>query len=170
MDPACGSGVFLVGAFRRLINIWGSLNNWQRPEANTLKELLNQSIYGIEIDRDAIDLTVFSLCLAVCDALQPDVIWQDLRFDRLRGSNLIEADFFQILLDRRQGKSTVLDAGFDVVVGNPPFRSPPSPAGTRLDKERQKEETERPGLPDKQTAYLFLEHSLRYFVLAAEPV
>ena len=36
-DPACGSGVFLVGAFRRLINVWRSQHKWQQPDVNTLK-------------------------------------------------------------------------------------------------------------------------------------
>ena len=49
LDPACGSGIFLVGAFRRLVNIWRSRNNWERPDVNMLKELLRQRIYGIEI-------------------------------------------------------------------------------------------------------------------------
>ncbi len=161
LDPACGSGVFLVGAFRRLVTVWQSRNNWQLPEATTLKNMLGRSIFGIEIDRNAVDLTVFSLCLAVCDALQHDVIWKDLKFDPLRGSNLIKDDFFQVLLDSRQGKSTVLDGGFDVVLGNPPFQSSLSPAAMMIDRQARKKDTERPALPDKQIAYLFLEQSLR---------
>lgn len=94
LDPACGSGVFLVGAFRRIVNIWRSRNNWQRPNVDTLKRILKKSIYGIELDSSAIDLTAFSLSLAICDALQPDVIWQDLKFDYLRKTNLFKADFF----------------------------------------------------------------------------
>ena len=31
LDPACGSGVFLVGAFKRLFNLWRSKNNWKNP-------------------------------------------------------------------------------------------------------------------------------------------
>jgi hypothetical protein len=159
LDPACGSGVFLVGAFRRLINIWRSQNNWQCPDVETLKELLKSRIYGIEIDKNAIDLTAFSLCLAVCDALKPRVIWKELKFDPLRGSNLIEADFFQVLLDCRNGRSTALQDGIDVIVGNPPFGSNLTPAGLELDHCAGKI-PDRPGLPDKQMAYLFLEQAL----------
>jgi hypothetical protein len=161
LDPACGSGVFLVGAFRRLVNIWRSRNNWNRPDVGTLKEILKSSIFGIELDDNATDLTAFSLCLAICDTLQPDVIWNDLKFDPLKGSNLIQADFFQVLLDSRGGKNTVLNAGFDVVIGNPPFGSPLSSAAIEIDKKAHKEESDRPLLPDKQIAYLFLEQTLK---------
>src|SRR5207248_7486599 len=29
LDPACGSGIFLVGAFKRLVIHWRSLHNWE---------------------------------------------------------------------------------------------------------------------------------------------
>lgn len=157
LDPACGSGVFLVGAYRRLVNFWRSRNGWQRPDVDTLKRILSQSIYGIELDPNAIDLTAFSLCLAVCDALQPDVIWRDLKFDPLRRSTLFEKDFFRVLLDSKQGISTALEERFDIVIGNPPFESNLSPAGTEVDRIAKKQ---RGSLPDKQAAYLFLEQAL----------
>ena len=160
LDPAGGSGVFLVGAFRRLVNVWRSRNGWQRPDANTLKSILKGCIYGIELDSNAIDLTSFSLSLAICDALQPDVIWRDLKFEPLRKSNLFEADFFSVLLESRQGESTVFEKRFDVIIGNPPFESKLSTAGKEVNKVAQQQDTNRGKLPDKQTAYLFLEQAL----------
>ncbi len=159
LDPACGSGIFLVGAFKRLINVWRSQNNWQRPEVDTLKTILRQSIYGIEVDRNAIHLTSFSMCLAICDALQPNVIWEDLKFDRLRESNLLEADFFNVLLDFQQTEPTILQERFDVIIGNPPFESKLSAPGVEIDRAAQSQDNKRGTLPDKQSAYLFLEQS-----------
>ncbi|MBF4482106.1 HsdM family class I SAM-dependent methyltransferase [Dehalococcoides mccartyi] len=159
IDPACGSGIFLVGAFKRLINIWRSQNNWQRPDVDTLKSILKQSIFGIELDRDAIHLTAFSMCLAICDALQPNVIWEELKFDKLRESNLLEADFFNALLDLHQDKPSVLQNGFDIVIGNPPFESRLSAAGIEINKAAQHKDNERGKLPDNQLAYLFLEQA-----------
>ena len=52
----------------------------------TLKAILRNQIFGVELEPGAVDLTAFSLALAVCDSLQPNVIWSELRFDRLRGS------------------------------------------------------------------------------------
>ena len=159
LDPACGSGIFLVGAFKRLINIWRSQNNWQRPDVDTLKGILKQSIFGVEVDRDAIHLTAFSMCLAICDALQPNVIWEELKLDKLRESNLLEADFFNALLDFHQGKSSVLQKGFDIVIGNPPFESRLSAAGMEINRAAQRQDKKRGILPDNQLAYLFLEQA-----------
>ena len=160
LDPACGSGVFLVGAFRRLINVWRSRHKWQRPDVKTLKDILRRSIYGVELDKDAIHLTAFSLSLAVCDALQPEVIWGELKFDPLHKSNLFEADFFDLLYDTRQSKQTFLTDGFDIVIGNPPFESALTDVGEKIEQFAEKQDKRRGALPDKQTAYLFLEQAL----------
>ena len=159
LDPACGSGIFLVGAFRRLIDIWRSQNNWQRPDVDTLKGILKRSIYGIELESSAIDLTAFSMCLAICDALQPDVIWKNLKFDKLRESNLIKADFFSVLLDFYRDKTGVIKDGFDVVIGNPPFESKLSEDGGEVNQVALRQDSKRGALPDKQSAYLFLEQA-----------
>ncbi|MCK5109227.1 MAG: N-6 DNA methylase, partial [Methanosarcinales archaeon] len=66
LDPACGSGVFLVDAFRRLV--------WKRrlKLGRTLNHdeiyhiLLNQ-IYGVDIEQGAIEVTAFSLYLALLE-------------------------------------------------------------------------------------------------------
>ncbi len=73
LDPACSSGVFLVGAYRRLVNAWRARNEWRKPDVGTLKSILRDQIFGVELSRDAVDLTAFSLALAVCASLQPKV-------------------------------------------------------------------------------------------------
>ncbi len=157
LDPACGSGVFLVGAFRRLVTHWRSKHRWRQPDVETLKAILTRSIFGVELDSGAVDLAAFSLSLAVCDALKPDVIWSELRFDPLRGRNLHERDFFDFVLDRRDETQADTLGKFDIVVGNPPFESTLTDAGKKLN---DKATSERGRLPDKQAAYLFLEQSL----------
>ncbi len=153
LDPACGSGVFLVGAFRRLVAVYRSMHK-KAPAVNTLKAILKNQIFGVETDANAVDLTVFSLALAVCDSLQPNVIWNELRFDRLRGQNIIESDFFEI----GNGDECSSSIGtFDVVIGNPPFESDFSKAAHFVNNSRI---SERGAFPDKQIAYLFLEHSI----------
>lgn len=160
LDPACGSGVFLVGALKRLINVWRSRHGWRKPDVQTLKRILGSSIYGVELDPNAVHLTVFSLSLAVCDALQPDVIWRELKFDPLHKSNLLEADFFKLCENARQDKPALPAGGFDIVIGNPPFESKLTPAGENIDRLAKQRDNSRGSLPDKQTAYLFLEQTL----------
>jgi len=166
LDPACGSGIFLVGAFKRLINVSRSQNNWQRPEVDTLKRILRYSIFGVEVDEYAIHLTSFSMCLAICDALQPKVIWDELKFDKLRNSNLLKADFFNILLDFQQKNPTILQERFDVIIGNPPFESRLSAPGVQINSAAQRQDKKRGVLPDRQSAYLFLEQA--YSILRSE--
>jgi len=160
LDPACGSGVFLIGAFKRLINLWRSKNNWKNPTVEKLKKTLRTCIYGVDLDRNAVDLTAFSLSLAICDALRPNVIWNELKFDYLRDSNLFESDFFDLLLDFQNGDQNILDEKFDIVIGNPPFESELTEAGEKVDQVIQHQDCSRGLLPDKQTAYLFLEQAL----------
>ncbi len=119
IDVSCGSGVFLVTVFKRLVQWWqkerfdktGKLIN---PEIDDLKAILLNSIYGVDIEADSVRLSVFSLSIALCDMLKPTEIWTKLRFEDLRQKNIYEGDFFQYLkdTDKRQ---------FDLVIGNPPF-------------------------------------------------
>lgn len=160
LDPACGSGVFLVGAFKRLINLWRSKNNWDNPTVENLKKTLRTCIYGVDLDQNAVDLTAFSLSLAICDALRPNVIWKDLKFDYLRDSNLFESDFFDLILVFRDGDQNILDKKFDIVIGNPPFESQLTEAGKEIDKIAEKQDSSRKTCPDNQVAYLFLEQAL----------
>ena len=156
LDPACGSGVFLVGAFRRLVAHWRTQHAWREPTVDELKGLLSFSIHGVEVEETAVDLTAFSLALAVCDALKPRVIWKNLKFDKLRGRNLRNGDFFDPAIFGN-GHGHNWPEKFDIVVGNPPFQSSLTPLAKAVDDARGKE---RPPLPDKQAAYLFLEQSL----------
>lgn len=159
LDPACGSGIFLVGAFRRLIAHWRSQNGWGAPDVPTLRAILRDSIFGIELEPGAVDLTAFSLSLAVCDALKPNVIWNELRFDRLRGNNLREADFF----GPPSSSSPRWPETFDVVIGNPPFESKLTEAGKHAARQAANADGLDGGdaVPDKQTAYLFLREAIR---------
>jgi Eco57I restriction-modification methylase len=155
IDPACGSGVFLVAAFRRMIHWWRRRNNWKKPDAENLEELkkiLKNNIFGVDKYEEAVRLTFFSLSLALLDELSPKVIWENLKFDDLLQSNLISKDFFELINDG------FFQAEFDLVIGNPPFVSELTPAAERIEK--QKTNNKRPKLPDNQIALLFLEQAM----------
>ena len=154
LDPTCGSGVFLVGAFRRLIQFWRSKNDWQRPDVQTLKTILKQSIYGVELQEEAVHLTAFSLALAICDALLPKVIWGELRFDKLAGTNLLTGDFFE------QGEKLAAITkgnGFTNIIGNPPFLSKLTVAAKGVFENL---DSQRVTVPDGQMAYFIAQQSM----------
>ena len=94
LDPACGSGVFLVEAYKRLVLHWRSRNAWKRPGKRVVKQLLNR-LRGIDLDEGAVELAAFSLCLALCDALEPRTIRASVRlFPPLAGRTIHRGCFF----------------------------------------------------------------------------
>lgn len=154
LDPTCGSGIFLVGAFRRLIQVWRSKSQWAQPSVADLKKILRGQIFGVEMQAEALRVTAFNLALAVCDALQPNVIWKELRFEKLTGSNLLAGDFFECL-GKLSGNG---QPRFDLVLGNPPFLSRLTPAGAKIEAEEAN--TFGP-VPDRQIAYAVARASMR---------
>lgn len=119
LDPACGSGIFLVKAFQRLVHRWKKANAGAEPRAALLKQLLEYNLFGVDIDPHAVRVASFSLYLAMCDEIDPRFYWQQVRFPRLRGRRLVTADFFR---DDASGFHTHEDkAQYDLVVGNAPW-------------------------------------------------
>lgn len=153
LDPACGSGIFLVGAFKRLIQCWRMANAWKRPTYRDLQSILKNNIFGIDKAPEAVLVAAFSLCVALCEELEPLVIWNELKFDKLQNTNLLNRDFFEIV------ESGEFNNHFDLIIGNPPFHSKlTTNAAKRVEKANSKD---RPKLPYTQLALLFLEQSFR---------
>mgnify|MGYP002409377650 FL=1 len=161
LDPACGSGIFLVGAYKRMIQWWRLKNNWEKPgkeNVEELKQLLQNNIYGCDIENEAVTLTYFSLSLALLDSLSPKEIWGNVHFDNLVGANLLKGDFFKSL---SEGK---LKNDFQLVIGNPPFESKLTYWAGKVDKNERENSPERPIIPDNQIALLFLEQSFKLLI------
>ena len=55
LDPSCGSGIFLVEAYKRLVLHWRSRNGWKQPNVTTLNNLLER-VQGIDIEEGAVEL------------------------------------------------------------------------------------------------------------------
>lgn len=119
LDPACGSGIFLVKSFQRLIQRWKRAHPDKPLAARILKRLLKQNIFGVDKDRHAVRVACFSLYLAMCDEIEPRHYWTQVKFPPMRGRRLICADFFS---ESHAGFRTKKNGGsFDLVVGNAPF-------------------------------------------------
>ena len=158
LDPACGSGIFLVGAFKRMILWWRIRNNWEKPKKENieeLKRLLQKNIFGCDLEDEAVTLSYFSLGLALLDSLSPKEIWRNVHFNNLIGKNLFQGDFFKTLHGEK------LDIDFDLIIGNPPFNSEFTEWADIINKEEKKVCPERPDIPDNQIALLFLEQSFK---------
>jgi hypothetical protein len=123
LDPSCGSGIFLVAALKRMVQ-WQAILNYKAtgqvtyPDIETVKRIVKDNLFGIDIEEDATLISIFSLSIALCDKLSPMQIWNELRFDDLQEDNNIRtADFFSVLTQYQ-------DKAFDLIIGNPPFNPP----------------------------------------------
>ena len=119
-DPACGSGVFLVLAYRRLIELEMAKPGNQTTNLGParLREILEESIYGVERQRDACNVTMFSLILTLLNYVEPPELHanEKFKFPDLLNKRIFCRDFFDPTLPL-----AVPQNGFDVVVGNPPW-------------------------------------------------
>ena len=125
LDPCCGSGGFLVKAFQRLIQRWRNANPGMEPSAPLLRQLLEENIFGVDINPEAIRVSSLSLYLAMCDEIDPKYYWTRVRFPPLRETRLHHRDFFNEdtpeISSRRARNPERTDDGFDIVVGNAPW-------------------------------------------------
>jgi hypothetical protein len=138
LDPACGAGAFLLGAFQHLL-AWHRrcfLNDperharGQRPSlffhprgtweltSDKRREILKNGIFGVDLDPRAVELTRLALGLETA-AGDGDEKIPDLEANVRCGNSLVGTSFEYAKTFRH-----VFDAGgFDAVIGNPPYLS-----------------------------------------------
>ncbi len=116
LDPSCGSGIFLVESYRRLIARWMQANPGKHPSMSELTNILKTNIFGVDIDPRAIRISALSLYLTMCDYLEPRYIWEKVKFEPLVNNNLFVSDFF------KKG-APFLNKKYDLIIGNPPWES-----------------------------------------------
>jgi len=118
LDPACGSGIFLVKAFQRLVWRWKASEK-RKPDIIDLKRFLTKNLFGVDQDEHAVRVASFSLYLAMCDEIDPKHYWSKVKFPPLRGSTIIASDFFNENISGFRAKEDA--ETYDIVVGNPPW-------------------------------------------------
>ena len=122
LDPACGSGVFLVRSFQRLCEHWRAKHKTQTISWKTLLSLLSQ-IHGWDLNGGAVRVAVFSLYVALLEEVSPrdirKLITRGKLLPELWGKTLVCRDFFDVPPD---------SARYEVIIGNPPWTSRRGPA------------------------------------------
>ncbi len=157
IDPACGSGHFLIDSLRRLVTAtaaqhpdWTRLRVVQSAMSRVVGIDLND--YAAALARARLVMTGLELSgegrLAAASKLQPNVFWADgleqvERGESLRGTplGLFEApeDVPKSTLTpeaTREALRPVLEGGFHVVVANPPYISESDDARKKYHKEK----------------------------------
>lgn len=83
LDASCGSGVFLIEAFKRMVFHECRRQGVSRLPRATLTELLTERVAGTDVSESAIQTTAFGLYLTFLDFLEPEDIRSDKQLPRL---------------------------------------------------------------------------------------
>ncbi|MBT9545674.1 MAG: SAM-dependent DNA methyltransferase [Candidatus Sericytochromatia bacterium] len=151
LDPACGSGIFLVEAFRRIVRYdWHKKN--KRLDLSELKSILKNQIAGIEINGEAARITAFSLYLATLHYLDPPSIMGQIKsgqkLPNLLVSNTVSPNHFNCIWAEKNAFNSqeitenqpllekFCSGTTDIVIGNPPWGAP----GNKADKKTKARE------------------------------
>jgi hypothetical protein len=163
LDMACGSGSFLLGAYRCLLNYCLTWYTEHKPETfkkavykdprvgwrltiDERKRILTTHIFGVDIDRQAVEVTKLSLLLKVLEGeTDQSLALSQLAFgdralpnlvDNIKcGNSLIGQDYFTSKLIQEPDEMRRINpldwkvafpdamkaGGFDCIIGNPPY-------------------------------------------------
>jgi type I restriction-modification system DNA methylase subunit len=127
VDPACGSGAFLIAAFdlllyeyERVNTALAELKGGQLSVFDLNKTILNNNLYGVDLSPESVEITKLSLWLKTAEPGKA-LTYLD---DNIKCGNSIIADLNidSFAFDWKAVFDDVFaDGGFDVVLGNPPY-------------------------------------------------
>ncbi|WP_368184627.1 DNA methyltransferase [Aestuariibius sp. HNIBRBA575] len=142
VDPACGSGAFLITTLAYLLDEWKILRDLRRQNGQTMvdadwtddaiRDILRRNLYGVDINPASVEITKLALWLHTARSDKPLSSLDDHIRD---GNSLIGPEFYSGLAPYSADESERINAfdweqafpgvfergGFDCVVGNPPY-------------------------------------------------
>lgn len=129
IDPACGSGVFLVIAFdfmkaemTRVNDKIAELRGGARGLFDPDSEILTNNLFGVDVNAESVEIAKLSLWVKTARrGKMLDSLDNNLKV----GDSLIEDSNFAYLQHgfswRKAFPQVFADGGFDIVLGNPPY-------------------------------------------------
>lgn len=131
VDPACGSGVFLIMAFDYLKAELGQVNTKLAELSGTGmagdlldpdSEILTHNLFGVDVNSESVEIAKLSLWIKTA---RRGKVLDSLDANLRVGDSLIEDASFAYRSHGFEWKSAFPDifaaGGFDVVLGNPPY-------------------------------------------------
>lgn len=130
VDPACGSGAFLIAAYERLEDAYEVVLHLLRvagraEEAATIEReypdwILADNLYGVDLSYESVEITQLALWIR---SAQKGKTLADLSHNIVCGNSLVAApDVHERAMDWKAAFPGVFkEGGFDCVIGNPPW-------------------------------------------------
>lgn len=128
IDPACGSGAFLITAFEFLLNYNKYLDDKIFDLVGTsdlfsdrTKKILQNNIFGVDLNKESVEITKLSLWLKTADK---NKTLASLENNIKCGNSLIDDPEIAGNLAfnwEKEFPEIFANGGFDIVVGNPPY-------------------------------------------------
>jgi len=129
LDPACGSGSFLIKVFDLLNEHYQKDKDYQQTELDlktgipftTKVKILQNNIFGVDLDKQAVEIAQLNLLLKIAErGHRLPLLEQNIKC----GNSLINdqkvADLKAFNWDK-EFEPIMTEGGFDVVIGNPPY-------------------------------------------------
>ncbi len=130
IDPACGSGAFLIEAFDYLMKIseyikeqiasFNISGSYSLTEDITSSILLN-NIYGVDLSAESVEITKLALWLKTADPSRP---LENLDENIKHGNSVVDDKQIDenFAFNWKEEFSEIFEnGGFDIVIGNPPY-------------------------------------------------
>ena len=126
LDPACGSGSFLIRAYKELENYWLHNSDFAQTTLDSEEfyskkvEILKNNIFGVDLDPKAVEIAQLNLLLQISERKQRLPILQN---NIKVGNSLIDDPSISDRAFKWEGEfpEIMKDGGFDIIIGNPPY-------------------------------------------------
>lgn len=120
-EVAVGSGIFLVQSLRKMIEKEIDINGNKNKEkfSTKIREIVKNNLFGIDINKEALKVTCFSIYIALLDYQEPKDI-EKYTFPVLLNENLFEANFFDT---EHEFNNIIRQVTPNYLLGNPPWKS-----------------------------------------------
>ncbi len=143
LDPSCGCGIFLYHCYSRLLEIYAgrkdrrnslkagqislflSEDSYKTGKFEDRKELLLNTIHGIDTDSKALQVTKIILSLKLLENEKEFLL--DVRFFKKLGKNFSDRSFFgNAEIDKESPDyspdfNRIISLKYDLIIGNPPW-------------------------------------------------
>jgi len=126
LDPSCGSGSFLIRAYKELENYWKQNSDFAQLTLDSEEfyskkvEILKNNIFGVDLDPKAVEIAQLNLLLQISEKGEKLPLLQN---NIKVGNSLIDDPSItdKAFKWEEEFPEIIKEGGFDIIIGNPPY-------------------------------------------------